>query len=162
MRLWDYESTMLRFSSLFVSWYLIKRIIINVYYSCADHWRPRYRAFRRDLPPWQRFCLCPPGSARWALGPHTKDVSLLVLCGGWVRPRSCRRWNTAAWDLVTESLREDRASHTFWTTTDGSLTYLMGAWSYKTYEIKGHENGIITSFVKLSPLGKPSLKKKQI
>merc|ERR1739844_679418 len=45
---------------------------------------------------------------------HTQDVSLL--CGGWERPKSCRRWNTGAWDLVTESLRESRASHTSWTT----------------------------------------------
>ena len=57
---------------------------------------------------------------------HTQDGSLL--CGGGYTPRSCRRWNpdTGAWDLVTESLTEDRVLHSSWTPVDGSVTYLMG------------------------------------
>ncbi len=53
---------------------------------------------------------------------HTQDGSLM--CGGASgqdidrqRLRSCRKWNpdTGAWDLVTESLTEERVGHTSWT-----------------------------------------------
>ena len=61
---------------------------------------------------------------------HTQDGDLL--CGGWGKymysGRSCRRWNpdTGGWDLVTDSLIEERAEHISWTPVDGTVTYLMG------------------------------------
>ena len=83
---------------------------------------------------------------RWG---HTQDGDML--CGGWATPRSCRRWNpkTGTWDLETRELIEDRANHISWTPVDGSwLTYLMGGYSYKTYEIlTGYEDGIHASFL---------------
>ena len=78
---------------------------------------------------------------------HTQDGSLL--CGGWVTPRSCRRWNpdTGAWDLVTESLTEDRGIHSSWTPADGSVTYLMGGlWSTNSSDFIGNDNVVRASF----------------
>ena len=77
---------------------------------------------------------------------HTQDGSLM--CGGSPTFRSCRRWNpdTGAWDLVTESLTEDRRCHISWTPADGSGTYLMGGWSDKTSEVIDKDNGVTSSF----------------
>ena len=80
---------------------------------------------------------------------HTQDGSLM--CGGSEEGRrSCRRWNpnTGAWDLVTESLTEDRVFHISWTPADGSVTYLMGGqWpAGKTSEFMDKENGVRSSF----------------
>ena len=78
---------------------------------------------------------------------HTQDGSLV--CGGLYTPRSCRRWNadTGTWDLVTESLTEDRYAHFSWTTADGSVTYLMGGWeSEKTSEAIDKDNVVTSSF----------------
>ena len=72
------------------------------------------------------------------------------MCGGHSTPRSCRRWNpdTVAWDLVTESLIEERIGHTSWTTADGSVTYLMGGYrSGKTSEVIDKDNGVRSSFL---------------
>ena len=82
---------------------------------------------------------------RWA---HTQDGSLV--CGGHSTRRSCRRWNpdTGAWDLVTQSLTEDRGRHTSWTPADGSVTYLMGGFgraSDKTSEIVEHDTGRVSA-----------------
>ena len=78
---------------------------------------------------------------------HSQDGSLM--CGGLYTPRSCRRWNndTGAWDLVTESLKEERLEHTSWTPVDGSMTYLMGGyWSKKTSEVINKDNVVTSSF----------------
>ena len=78
---------------------------------------------------------------------HTQDGSLV--CGGHWRLRSCRRWNadTGTWDLVTESLTEDRAYYTSWTQVDGSVTYLMGGyWSKNTSEAIDQDNVVTSSF----------------
>ena len=78
---------------------------------------------------------------------HTQDGSLM--CGGLNTKRSCRRWNNGkgTWDLVTESLTEDRVNHISWTPADGSVTYLMGGWlSPGTSEaIDQENNGFVTS-----------------
>ena len=73
---------------------------------------------------------------------HTQDGSLM--CGGWNTRRSCRRWNpeTGAWDLVTESLTEERVYHNSWTPADGSVTYLMG----NTSEVIRQDNSVSASF----------------
>ena len=77
---------------------------------------------------------------------HTQDGSLM--CGGDTTPRSCRRWNpdTGAWDLVTESLTEERWGHTSWTPADGSGTYLMGGFESITSELIDKDNGVTKSF----------------
>ena len=79
---------------------------------------------------------------------HSQDGSLM--CGGVHTPRSCRRWNpdTGAWDLVTESLTEDRMAHISWTPADGSVTYLMGGdyGAEKTSEAIDKDNGVRLSF----------------
>ena len=79
---------------------------------------------------------------------HTQDGSLL--CGGYDTPKSCLKWNSdnGRWDMVTETLTENRWGLTSWTPVDGSwLTFLMGGYSYKTYEIlTGYEDGIHASF----------------
>ena len=65
------------------------------------------------------------------------------MCGGQDTLRSCQMWNadTGAWDLVTESLTEDRDNHTSWTPAGGSVTYLMGGyWSQTTSDILQHDN----------------------
>ena len=80
---------------------------------------------------------------------HTQDGSLM--CGGGSTPRSCLSWNsnTGSWDLVTESLTEERVFHTSWTPADGSVTYLMGGdgdRSHKTSEVISKDNGAGASF----------------
>ena len=80
---------------------------------------------------------------------HTQDGSLM--CGGKETLRSCHRWNpvTGSWDLVTDSLTEERAGHTSWTPADGSVTYLMGGdgdRSHKTTEVISKDNGVGASF----------------
>ena len=80
---------------------------------------------------------------------HTQDGSLI--CGGGLTlSRSCRRWtpDTGTWDLMTESLIEERGAHISWTTADGSVTYLMGGyWSHTTSEMLEHDNSkVSTSF----------------
>ena len=78
---------------------------------------------------------------------HTQDGSLL--CGGWRTFRSCRRWNpdTGAWDLVTESLTENRTERISWTPADGSVTYLLGgARSKNTSEVIDYYNDARASF----------------
>ena len=78
---------------------------------------------------------------------HTQDGSLL--CGGMFTPRSCLGWNpdTGAWDLVTESLTEDRGIHSSWTPADGSVTYLMGGlWSTNSSDFIGNDNVVRASF----------------
>ena len=76
---------------------------------------------------------------------HTQDGSLM--CGGKVTTRSCRRWNndTGAWDLVTESLIEERIHHISWTPVDGSVTYLMGGWRSAKSSDAVHKNNSVTS-----------------
>ena len=81
---------------------------------------------------------------------HTQDGFLV--CGGKMAPRSCRIWNpdTGAWDLVTESLTEDRIHHNSWTPEGGSATYLIGGYgSGETSEAitkVSSKNHIIVSF----------------
>ena len=79
---------------------------------------------------------------------HTQDGSLV--CGGDnYAYRSCLRWNadTGAWDLVTESLTENRRDHISWTPVDGSVTYLMGGEdSEKTSEAIDQDNSVTSSF----------------
>ena len=78
---------------------------------------------------------------------HTQDGSLL--CGGvWTR-RSCLRWNSdmGRWDMVTDTLREDRWGHTSWTPVDGCVTYLIGGYyNPKTSEAIDKDNKVIASF----------------
>ena len=79
---------------------------------------------------------------------HTQDGGLM--CGGDSTRRSCRRWNpdTGAWDLVTDSLIEERAEHISWTPVDGTVTYLMGG-DYSPYAsdvIDNHNNIVRASF----------------
>ena len=78
---------------------------------------------------------------------HTQDGPLV--CGGQYTRRHCQRWNadTGAWDLVTDSLTEERVDHISWTPADGSVTYLMGGvWSDKTSEAIDKNNGVTSSF----------------
>ena len=78
---------------------------------------------------------------------HTQDGSLM--CGGQDTLRSCQMWNadTGAWDLVTESLTEDRKYHVSWTPAHGSVTYLMGGTGCgETSEAIDQDNGVTSSF----------------
>ena len=78
---------------------------------------------------------------------HTQDG--LLLCGGSYTRKSCRRWNPdmGAWDLVTESLTEDRMYHSSWTPADGSVTYLMGGWkNLETSDVIALNNNVRSSF----------------
>ena len=82
---------------------------------------------------------------------HTQDGSLT--CGGGFNSakRSCRRWNpdTGSWDLMTESLTEERVYHISWTPSDGSVTYLMGGdegFEDYTSEVIGSDNNVRASF----------------
>ena len=80
---------------------------------------------------------------------HTQDGELMC-GGGWTwRTRSCRRGkaDTGDWNLVTDSLTEERREHTSWTPADGSVTYLMGGlWSDQTSEAIDKDNGVTSSF----------------
>ena len=79
---------------------------------------------------------------------HSQDGSLV--CGGWRSRRSCRKWNpdTGAWNLMNNSLPEERGYHISWTLADGSVTYLMGGdRSGNTTEVIEHKNcGVRASF----------------
>ena len=104
---------------------------------------------------WQKAEIYHPGSGSKCVLPdllddrysHTQDGGLV--CGGWYTPRSCKRWNAdmGTWDLVTESLIEQRYYHTSWTPADGSVTYLMGGrGSGRTSEIIDKHNVVRASF----------------
>ena len=79
---------------------------------------------------------------------HTQDGDLL--CGGWFTNKSCRRWNpaTGTWDLVTESLTEERVDHISWTPVDGTVTYLIGGYysPSTSHVIDKHNNSVRASF----------------
>ena len=102
------------------------------------------------LPDGVSACVLPdlPDSRQY----HTQDG--LLLCGGYcgsddLTCLSCRRWNndTGAWDLVTESLTEERWRHTSWTPADGSVTYLMGGVvSDNTSDVINKDNVVTSSF----------------
>ena len=80
------------------------------------------------------------------LSGHSQDGSLM--CGGQDTLRSCQMWNadTGAWELVTESLTEDRDNHTSWTPADRAVTYLMGgAGSGTTSDILQHDNNKVST-----------------
>ena len=78
---------------------------------------------------------------------HTQDGSLL--CGGYDTPRSCLKWNSdnGRWDMVTETLTENRWGQTSWTPVDGSVTHLMGgSYKPKTSEAIDKDHKVIASF----------------
>jgi len=54
--------------------------------------------------------------------------------------------DTGAWDLVTESLKEDRHGHTSWTIADGSVTYMMGGRGSATISEVIYNDSIRASF----------------